>query len=201
MNYYLLGGIVIAFILINFARKVFTENLKNKLTNAIYQGRIDEFDKIVSKKYVKYLIHPFNLDFLKLNKAIISENRKEIDLIFDRFEKAQLTDNQKIAVYEKGFYYYLQEKNNNKFNKYYQLIKELPDQTLLNRIQDAYSICGLKDTKLLEKYETLLQKEPNNMNVLFLLYNVYKNLGNENKANEILEKYAEAQNNNINTQQ
>lgn len=201
MNYYLLGGIVIAFILINFARKVFTENLKNKLTNAIYQGQIDEFDRLVSKKYVKYLIHPFNLDYLKLNKAIISENRKEIDQMFDKLENVQLTDTQKNAVYEKGFYYYLQEKDNNKLNKYYKLIKELPDQTLLNKIQDAYSICGLRETKLLEKYEDLLKKEPKNLNVLFLLYNIYKNLGNENKADEILNKFAEAQNSSINQQQ
>lgn len=183
--------ILVIFLLINFGRKYIVTSIKSDLSNYLYKGDFDNFEKLINKWYVKYLIYPFNVDFLKLNEALLKQDKKKIDESFNVFENKTITDKQKESVYQKAFFYYLQENDEKKLNKYYRLIKELEDKTLFNNIDDIYKIVVLKQTNELEKYLEIYEENNENTMAVFLLYNIYKNKKEDDKSNEYLNIFNE----------
>lgn len=184
MNPIIIAVLVLIFLVINFGRKTLTKVISSKLTDYLYNGDFDNFEKLVNKWYIKYLIHPFNIDFLKLNEALMKQDSKEIDKCFETFENTTISDNQKVAIYQKAFYYYLQEDNHAKLKKYHKLIKNLEDKTLFNSIDDIYRIVVEKDDTLLEKYEKRYADNNKDSMAVYMLYNIYKNSGNKKKTTE-----------------
>ena len=191
MNPVIIAVLVLIFLVINFGRKTFTKSISSKLTDYLYNGDFDNFEKLINKWYTKYLIHPFNIDFLKLNEALMKQDSKEIDKCFETFEKTTISDNQKAAIYQKAFYYYLQEENNTKLKKYHKLIKGLEDKTLFNSIDDTYRVIVEKDETLLEKYEKKFAENNKDSMCAYILYNIYKNKGNKKKTSEYEEIFNE----------
>lgn len=187
--YYIIG-IGVLLLLINFGRKYIQKYISSKLTDYLFNGDFDNFEKLINKWYTKYLIHPFNIDFLKLNEAIVKQDKKQIEDCLAVFENTTITDAQKQAIYQKAFFYYLQEDNHTKLKKYYKLIKNLEDKTLFNNIDDIYKIVVDKEVDQLEKYEKIYSQNKNSM-AAYLLYNMYKNLDNNKKADEYLKAFNE----------
>lgn len=188
--YYIIA-IGLLLLLINFGRKYIVKYVSSKLTDYLYNGDFDNFEKLINKWYTKYLIHPFNIDFLKLSEALIKQDSKQIEKCLEVFENTTITDKQKQAIYQKAFFYYLQEDNHTKLKKYYKLIKNLEDKTLFNNIDDIFKIVVDKDVTLLSKYESIYNENNNNSMAAYLLYNIYKNLDDSKKANKYLERFNE----------
>lgn len=159
----------------------------SKLGNYLYNGDFDNFEKLINKWYVRYIIYPFNIDFLKLNKALLSSNDVEINQCFNGFNKVKMTDKQAEAVYQKAFYYYLQTDSKNKLKEYYELISKLEDKHLLNSIEDIYKVYVLKDNTLLEKYLEKYNNNNNDTNALFIIYNIYKNMNDSENYHKYLD--------------
>lgn len=171
-------------LLINFGRKYIQKTTSKKLTEYLFRGDFDNFEKLINKWYTKYLVHPFNIDFLKLNEALMKNNKKEIEKCFETFENTTITDKQKQAIYQKAFFYYLQEEDNTKLKKYYKLIKNLEDKTLFNNVDDIYRIVVEKDDSLLDKYLNVFKQNKENSMAAYLLYKIYTNKANKKKAEE-----------------
>ena len=188
---YYIVAIALLLLLINFGRKYIVKYVSSNLTDYLYNGDFDNFEKLINKWYTKYLIHPFNIDFLKLSEALIKQDSKQIEKCLEVFENTTITDKQKQAIYQKAFFYYLQEDNHTKLKKYYRLIKNLEDKTLFNNIDDIFKIVVDKDVTLLSKYENIYNENNNNSMAAYLLYNIYKNLDDSKKANKYLERFNE----------
>lgn len=172
--------------LMNFGRKYLVTVTKSNLSNYLYKGDFDNFEKLINKWYIKYLIYPFNIDFLKLNEAIVKQDRKKVDACFNEFDNKTITDKQKESVYQKAFFYYLQENDEKKLNKYYKLIKELEDKTLFNSIDEIYKVVVLKETEQLDKFLKLYNENNENTMAVFLIYNIYMNKNEKDEASKYL---------------
>ena len=188
---YYIVAIALLLLLINFGRKYIVKYVSSNLTDYLYNGDFDNFEKLINKWYTKYLIHPFNIDFLKLSEALIKQDSKQIEKCLEVFENTTITDKQKQAIYQKAFFYYLQEDNHTKLKKYYKLIKNLEDKTLFNNIDDIYKIVVDKDVTLLSKYENIYNENNNNSMAAYLLYNIYKNSDDSKNANKYLNIFNE----------
>ena len=183
--------VVILILAINFGRKYTQKYISSKLTDYLYSGDFVNFEKLINKRYIKYLIHPFNVDFLKLNEAIFKQDKKEIEKRFNMFDNTSLTDKQKTTIYQKAFFYYLQNEDVKKLEKYYLLIKESEDKTLFNNIDDIYKIVVLKSTDKLNQYKKAFEENNQNPMLAFLLYHMYRNSDNKKLANDYLDKFNE----------
>ena len=188
---YYIVAIALLLLLINFGRKYIVKYVSSNLTDYLYNGDFDNFEKLINKWYTKYLIHPFNIDFLKLSEALIKQDSKQIEKCLEVFENTTITDKQKQAIYQKAFFYYLQEDNHTKLKKYYKLIKNLEDKTLFNNIDDIYKIVVDRDVTLLSKYENIYNENNNNSMAAYLLYNIYKNSDDSKNANKYLNIFNE----------
>ena len=188
---YYIVAIALLLLLINFGRKYIVKYVSSNLTDYLYNGDFDNFEKLINKWYTKYLIHPFNIDFLKLSEALVKQDSKQIEKCLEVFENTTITDKQKQAIYQKAFFYYLQEDNHTKLKKYYKLIKNLEDKTLFNNIDDIYKIVVDKDVTLLSKYENIYNENNNNSMAAYLLYNIYKNSDDSKNANKYLNIFNE----------
>ena len=177
---------VILVLLINFGRKYLIKDTLSKLTDYLYNGNFGDFEKLINAWYVKYLINPFNIDFLKLNKALISNNDKEIEKSLSAFENVKMTDIQARNVYQKAFFYYLKNENTKKLKKYYSLISNLEDKTLLNEIDDIYKIVVENNIDLLDRYLDRYETNNNDSMAVYLLYHIYDNKGNKKNYNKYL---------------
>ena len=70
-------------------------------------GFLDRFDRLIEKRSVQFVFDPFNIDFMKLNAALVKQDPAEIDRRFADFDQCRLNDKQKEAVYYNAFYYYV----------------------------------------------------------------------------------------------
>lgn len=195
MNISIIIICIILALAINIGRKYLIKKTLSKLTDYIYFGDFSSFEKLINMWYIKYLIKPYNIDFLKLNKALLSNNDEEIEKCFARFENVKMTDIQAKNVYQKAFFYYLKNENINKLIKYYSLINNLEDKTLLNEINDIYKIVVEKNTELLNKYLERYNANKYDSMAAYLLYHIYNNIEDKNNYkkyykifNELVEK-------------
>ena len=171
-----------------------------KLTTLLMNRDFDGFDALVDKKIVTWSINPFNIDYMKLNKALMKNDPKEIDEAFKVFDSRKLNDKQKEAVYYNGFYYYMAQENKPLTTKYVkELLKmeKLPEEAKEDirvsydiNINGSYNLLDdtlkkLKDEKdpqLITKYELMIAK-------------MYANKGDDAKAKEYMDRFIDQSNN------
>ena len=170
--------------------RVLTVKLEKELINLIITKDYDGFYKLIDSKKTKYLLRPFNIDFMKLNVALLKSDVEQIETMFNHFEKVRLNKVQKEAVYIKGFYYYLSIENYDKVKKYYGYIKQLiNDESIyeFDRIYDVYIKNGceyLQDTiKELETANELVKPVLEAM-----ISKMYENKGDSKLSQEYADK-------------
>ena len=170
--------------------RVLTVKLEKELVNLIITKDYDGFYKLIDSKKTKYLLRPFNIDFMKLNVALLKSDVEQIETMFNHFEKVRLNKVQKEAVYIKGFYYYLSIENYDKVKKYYGYIKQLiNDESIyeFDRIYDVYIKNGceyLQDTiKELETANELVKPVLEAM-----ISKMYENKGDSKLSQEYADK-------------
>jgi len=99
---------------------------------------------------------------------------------------------QKEALYKKGFYYYLGIENKEKTDLYYEQLKQLniKDQHTLDMMYDIYIAKGYKYLdEINDKIKNLPQEKQ--MPFYALLSDMYRNKGDEEKADEYEKKVSE----------
>ena len=186
-----------ALLLTEIIRMAFRNNITNKLTRLLLEGKFEQFDKLTDKPFTKYFIAPFNLDFIKMNSYLARGDEEKIDAIFERFDRYRLNKAQKTAVYGNAFYYYLSQEDNEKARKYYQAMKDNGDPKLdmsgMVRLYDIYLENGYQYLdETLEKYQTA--KESEKPQLEGMLAKMYENKGDKKNAKiyeDRLREYAE----------
>ncbi|MBQ6125631.1 MAG: hypothetical protein IJI77_01220 [Erysipelotrichaceae bacterium] len=142
------------------------------------------FDELLASPQTKRVLPPFNIAFLKLNEALILEDEKMTDESFDSFNMT-MTKSQKEVLYKRGFYYYLDKRNKDKTDHYYELLRQMnvADLQTLDVMYDTYI---LKGSKYLDIIRNAAEKagEKGKMPYYSLLADIYQNIGDKDKEKE-----------------
>ena len=142
------------------------------------------FDELLASPQTKRVLPPFNIAFLKLNEALILEDEKMTDESFDSFNMT-MTKSQKEVLYKRGFYYYLDKRNKDKTDHYYELLRQMnvADLQTLDVMYDTYI---LKGSKYLDIIRNAAEKagEKEKMPYYSLLTDIYQNIGDKDKEKE-----------------
>ena len=192
----LIIGVLVVIVLPWLVKKV----LVNKLTTSILKKDFETFDKLVRNPITKFTIMPFNLDFLKLSKAIAKEDDKEIDQAFKAFEGKRLNDKQKLAVFQNAYYHYITKEDGPKAKKYLSellALKDVSDEAkeqlkLAYEVDIEKSYAKLDETLArYDKAESLEEK----LGIEAMLVKMYLNKGDKKEADhytELLKEHVEA---------
>ncbi len=192
MNWMLV--LVIAMAIVTFMLPSIEGKMRNRymdeLMDLMMAGKFDEFDEEINTKKAKGLIRPFNLDFMKLNCAILKGDQKAVEDCFDRFEKVHLNTAQKSSVYIRGFYYYLALEDVKKTEMYYKMIAENRKEDCneeIERLYDTYVLNGIKYLKKTEDdWENAAENEKPALEAL--LVKMYENKGDRKQAEEFAKR-------------
>lgn len=169
--------------------KILTTKLEKQLVSLIINKDYDGFDKLIDSIKTKYLLRPFNIDFMKLNVALLKLDIDQIDAMFNYFEEVRLNKTQKEAVSIKGFYYYLSIENYGKVKKYYNYIKQLKNDESsyeFDRIYDVYVKNGCEYLQ-----ETLKELETANELVKPVLEAMISKMYENKNEDKLAQEYAD----------
>ena len=78
---------IILVILILFALSIvipkrLRSRLAGELSSCLMTRDFDRFDRLIEKRSVQFVFDPFNIDFMKLNAALVKQDPAEIDRRF-----------------------------------------------------------------------------------------------------------------------
>lgn len=159
------------------------------LTGYLMDQKYEEFDKLIDKPLVKYAIHPFNRDYLKLNRYQMAADEKKTSEMFALFKERTLNKTQKKDIYPKAFNHYLLLSDKKECHYYRDRISELDDEDLKNIIDLEYRIFIEKKSDMLDDLLKKTEKleETDRGFYEFLISGIYRNTGNHKKAQEYTE--------------
>ena len=161
----------------------------SKLAQLLMSGQFEEFDKLVDKKLVRYLVPPFNLDYMKLNEAIAAGDDKKTAELLESFRNKRLNSEQQKAVYTHGFSFYMTKGNGDKARYYLDELGKLNvDEKDMKTMKKLYAILIEKDKKLLERTveETERLEGEERISNLMLLVQVYASLDDKENTEKYL---------------
>ncbi|MBQ1482350.1 MAG: hypothetical protein IIZ28_02140 [Erysipelotrichaceae bacterium] len=191
--------IMIAVVAVIFAADMGWQMFQNKKRNELFdrlssflaKKEYDAFDELIDSPQTRKLFPAFNIAFLKLNEAMLKEDREAVDRAFGQFD-VRMNGVQKEALYKKGFYYYLGLEDRTKTRVYYDLLKGLKvrDEQMIDVMYDTYIDKGyghIDEIKALADQGSEEQKMP----YYALLADMYRNKGEEDTAKEYEKKVSE----------
>ncbi len=192
MNYKILIALVAGVFLLDGLWRLFQNRKRNELLRQLDEclNRKDfkTFDGLIESRPARTLFPAYNRAYLKLNEAMYKEDRAEIDKAFASFDMP-MNKAQKTALYKKGFYYYLGLEDRGKTDHYFELLKQLDvsDRHSLDVMYDIYIDKGYKYIgEMEERIKGLTEEEQ--MPFLALLSDMYRNKGDQKKAEEFRKK-------------
>ena len=160
----------------------------NELVNLLEKQDYRKFDELIKSTKVKFLFPPFNIDYIKLNRYILAQDRNNTDMMFETLIKHRLNKKQKQEVYMKGFNYYISLDIKPKAKEFYDLIQSLDNAQIkreTERLYDTYVLDGYKFLdEMLDELDEVDEtyRGPNE----YLISLMYKNKGDEAKSKEYL---------------
>lgn len=130
---------------------------KNKTFNNIlkclkemnYQGVLNIIDSFGCKTFFA----PFNREEIRLNAFFLMGDSEKISEQFDLLLNMRINKKQKMDVVVKAFYFYVDEKNQEKALQVLNKIKALNDEALTSECELLYDIMLLKKTDYVDMME------------------------------------------------
>ena len=180
--------IVVLFVFV-FGQRELRNHYINKLTGLLSAGDFAGFEALSNRFLVKLLFTPYNHAYMRLNAAMMQQDKAKIDGIFKEFLLIDdMSEQQKEDIYMKAFNYYMNEKDYDTADKYKEVImKKVRDPQLKEQTEIIYDIYALKSAEPLEKLLAQNEQTPENQRGFgeMLISECYKNQGDEKNA----EKY------------
>ena len=179
--------IVVSVIVLYLIYTVFKGNsLAEKLAILIANKQYKEFDELsASKQAIKY-IKPFNLDYLKLNRAIDADDEKKVKKLLDDFKNVHMNNRQKSVLYSRAFFYYVVKGQYKDAEQYYNNLVSINGIKIPDRINYIFDTYCKKSYSYIEEIESKLDKANENekMEYYALLADMYMNKKDPKKAEE-----------------
>ena len=172
----------------NFFQNRQRDKMLRKLDDCLARKDFASFDELIDSKQARRSFPAYNIAFMKLNEAMYKEDMKEIEKAFDGFTMP-MNDAQKEALYKRGFYYYLGIEDKEKTGFYFDRLKEIKvkDIQTLDMMYDIYIAKGYRYLdEVNDKIRDL--SEEDQMPFFALLSDMYRNKGDEEKADEYEQK-------------
>lgn len=184
------GMVVVLFVLSIVLPKYFRKRYLDRLSAYLIQKDFVAFDELIEQKQMKWIFAPFNLDFMKLNRALAANDPVLIQAAFDRFDHCHLSPKQEEAVYYHGFYYYASVQNRQQAQKYGRLYAGLKgaDASVKEEMRKYYDVFVNGSYAYLEECQRLLEnaQETDRLKLSVLLAKMYENKGDREKAKTYL---------------
>lgn len=163
--------------------------LLNKMSGMLMTGKIEEFERMEKDKKTKRFIKPFNLDYIVTNKYMFIDDIKQVRKSIEKFENVNLNNKQKVAIYQRLYYYFLSKGDDIYTKKCYSKLNEISSFNGKKKIDITYNTYIENGYKYEEEVLVLLNKANENEKLehVALLADIYQNKGDANKANEYKE--------------
>ncbi len=196
---------IIAVVVLTFAISYLKSLQYKKLVSFLEKKEFDKFDQEIDTLYTKILFPPFNVDYMKLNGAILRNDERLIDKSFAVFDNKRLNVKQKEAVYMMAFNYYISLEDYKKAKKYVDAVNTLNNEQMKKEANRIYNIYAEKGHRYLDE----MLEEVNMMDDTykgvheFLIYLMYENKGdkeNAEKYKKLSEKHMKLLDRKISTQ-
>ena len=194
MKYKIIGLAVAAAILMALIVAVLKKKRHGRILEAIRAKDHGSFDELCSDPLTKFLFPEMHIDSLRLDEAIIRNDRAEISFCLARLLKARLSEKDKERIYARAYNYYLSVFDARKCREWYERIQKLHYQSLIRECSRTYDIYIEKGDQYLEEMlEELKDTEPSkagaNEYLISLMYRNRNDKVNEKKYRELAEKH------------
>ena len=166
--------------------------MENETTHTMLTKKdIVRFNKIVYSKIIKFLFPPYNIEYLKLNSALLENNKKEINKQFEKMFKYRLSHMQKKDLLMKAFNYYITIGDDKHAKKVLNIIMQTDDDDLKKETEMLYKILFENSSEYIDAMlKTLCDaSEQDRPFVEYLLYHQYKNMNDKENSSLYKEKY------------
>ncbi len=184
------GIVVVLFALSIVLPRFFRKRYLDRLSTCLIQRNYDAFDEWIERKQMKWIFAPFNIDFMKLNRALAANDTELIQAAFDRFSHCHLSPKQEETVYYHGFYYYVSVRDQAQARRYGKLYADLKgaDPFVKEEMQKYYDVFINHSWDYIDEYEEMLKKakETERLKISMFLAKMYENKGDRKKAKACL---------------
>lgn len=159
-------------------------SMQKKLVLAIKQKDFQSFDRLINRSLIRALFPPYNLEYLKLNRYLLEDNKGKIDQQFDLLLRAS-KKSQKEDIFLKAFEYYAFNQNKKKANKYFEELQKLKNPKITKYVNLIYDVFVLNQSNHIEELEKDFENVSQDQKRFYaqLLFMQYKNINNELKQN------------------
>lgn len=174
--------------------------IQNKLMQLLMNGYFKEFEDYADSFEVKTNIKPFNLEYIKMNEAIMRNDSAKLEKSFNKLLNMKMNDEQREEVYLNCFNHYIDKNDSKKARQFKDLlIRNSKKDSLKTCVQRVYDVKIEHESKYLD--EMLKELENNTVNKAthyLLIAEMYKNKNdNENSAKyyNLYNEYMESKSN------
>lgn len=194
--------LLLIFLVAEGVYQLYRKNVKNlveqKLMSLVMTGKFKEFDEYVETREVKRALPPFNIEYIKMNAAIMANNGKKFEKSLENLTSKKLNDKQKREVYLNGFNYYIDKNDKKNSQKYKNLLLNISgiDSDLVKYVNRLYDIKVEKKSDCLNELLSELESNEvkNKASHYLLVAEIYKNLNDDSNYKKYIELYQEIMN-------
>lgn len=124
---------------------------REQLAGLVHTGRYDIYDQQIQERALTRLFPVFSLAMMKLNALISNGENERIDAQFQHMDTFDLTVREGQDLYQKGFYYYLKQRNKERCAYYLEKAMDvLRDPHEKAKMEELYQIFLCQNTVLEE---------------------------------------------------
>ena len=194
MKTIIVGLAVVAALLLASIVAVLKKKQYVKILDAIRMKDHKRFDELCSDRLSRFLFPEMYIDMLRLDEAMIRNDRAEISFCLARLLKAKLPEKDREKVYAQAYNYYLSVRDERKCREWYERIQTLKNQNLIRECSRTYNVYIEKGDRYLdEMLEELKEMEPSkagpNEYLISLMYANRKDRKNEKKYRELAQEH------------
>lgn len=144
----------------------------------------EQFDKEIRSPLVRLFFPLYQIEFLKLNRYLLSDDQESIQKQFQIVEKLAKKKEQRLEICSMAFEHYVYEENKEKSKLYLKEIDSFDEPSLQAHAHQLYDILIAHKTDALPGMEKAFQKaSPSEKTILaYLLTKQYRTLHQEERA-------------------
>ena len=194
MKYAIIALTVAAALLLAAIIAVLKKKQYGKILDAIRMKDHQKFVSLCNDDLTKFLFPEMYLDTLRLDEAMIRNDRAEISYVLAHLLKADLSERDREKIYARAYNYYLSVHEERRCREWFERIRKLKNQNLIRECSRTYNIYIEKGDRYLdEMLEELKETEPEkagaNEYLISLMYANRKDRANEKKYRELAQTH------------
>lgn len=113
-----------------------------KLTQYLGNHEYEAFEKLLDGFACTFSFRPYNREYMRLTSCFMQGDTKKIEAQLDQmFKRLKMKDNQKASLAKRGFYFYMENHNDNKAKKMLSILQNCEgNESEVHNAQMMYDI-------------------------------------------------------------